>query len=331
MAVARLRRYRTAKLLAMTIWCNAELSEAAWAELRDGTSGHRLVAAEGATSNLAAGGRSETLAEADVAFGQPDPDQVIALPSIRWVHITSAGYTRYDTPEFREAISSREGAFTNSSSVYDDPCAQHLLAFMLATSRRLPQAWEAQRTGTWDFPAIRPRTRVLRDDLVLIVGQGAIGRRLTELLTPFGVRVVGLRRRPSGEERSIEELEEWLPKADHVVNILPASSSTGGFFGAARFAAMKPGSAFYNVGRGTTVDQAALIDALTSGRLTSAYLDVTDPEPLPSDHPLWRAPNCFITPHVAGGLQEETQELVRHFLRNLRRLEAGEPLTDRVA
>jgi phosphoglycerate dehydrogenase-like enzyme len=94
------------------------------------------------------------------------------------------------------------------------------------------------------------------------------------------------------------------------------------------FAAMKPGAVFYNVGRGTTVNQAALIAALESGQVGAAYLDVTEPEPLPPDHPLWAAPNCFITPHVAGGHQDEDAHLVRHFVSNLRRFEAGEPLVD---
>jgi phosphoglycerate dehydrogenase-like enzyme len=94
--------------------------------------------------------------------------------------------------------------------------------------------------------------------------------------------------------------------------------------------AMKPGAIFYNIGRGTTVDQAALAEALGSGRLSAAYLDVTDPEPLPPEHPLWTTPNCVITPHTAGGHSDEWDRLVDHFLANLRRHEAAEPLLDRV-
>ena len=93
---------------------------------------------------------------------------------------------------------------------------------------------------------------------------------------------------------------------------------------------MQPGALFYNVGRGTTVDQTALINHLTSGHLGVAYLDVMDPEPLPSDHPLWVTPNCFITPHTAGGHLHEDVSLVVHFLENLRRWEQGEPLLDRI-
>ena len=87
---------------------------------------------------------------------------------------------------------------------------------------------------------------------------------------------------------------------------------------------------FYNIGRGTTVDQSALLDALHTGKLSAAYLDVTNPEPLPPDHPLWSAPNCYITPHTAGGHHDEFERLARHFIDNLRRFERGEELVDRI-
>ena len=99
---------------------------------------------------------------------------------------------------------------------------------------------------------------------------------------------------------------------------------------AAKFAAMKRGAIFYNIGRGGTVDQGALLDALKSGRVRCAYLDVTDPEPLPPEHPLWAQPNCFITPHTAGGAVDEFDRLAQHFLANLRAFEAGATLTNRV-
>ena len=93
---------------------------------------------------------------------------------------------------------------------------------------------------------------------------------------------------------------------------------------------MRNGAVFYNIGRGTTVDQEALSDALRSGRLSAAYLDVTDPEPLPSEHPLWAMPNCFITPHTAGGHMDENEALVSHFLENLRFFVSGSPLINRI-
>jgi phosphoglycerate dehydrogenase-like enzyme len=111
---------------------------------------------------------------------------------------------------------------------------------------------------------------------------------------------------------------------------LPESASTRRFFDSERFGQFKPGARYYNIGRGPTTDQEALRTALTSGRLAAAYLDVTDPEPLPPDHPLWSLPNCYITPHTGGGHVTEPIRTVQHFIDNLRRYERGEPLVDRV-
>jgi phosphoglycerate dehydrogenase-like enzyme len=122
-----------------------------------------------------------------------------------------------------------------------------------------------------------------------------------------------------------------LAAADHVVNILPDSPATTGWMSAARFAQMKPGARFYNIGRGTTVDQTALMAALESGRLGAAYLDVMDPEPLPPSHPLWDAKNCFITCHIGGGTRDQDENLARHFLVNLDAfVREGAPRTDRI-
>jgi phosphoglycerate dehydrogenase-like enzyme len=121
-----------------------------------------------------------------------------------------------------------------------------------------------------------------------------------------------------------------LPQADQIINILPSSDATQHFFGIERLERAKPGAVFHNIGRGTTVDQTALRKCLESGRLGAAYLDVTDPEPLPKGDPLWTAPNCYITPHTAGGTFDEFDRVVQHFLDNLARFEAGQELRDRV-
>ena len=128
----------------------------------------------------------------------------------------------------------------------------------------------------------------------------------------------------------IDQLDVWLPNADHVINILPAAPGTSGMFTAEQFSRMKRGAIFYNVGRGDTVDQQALCDALESGQIGAAYLDVTTPEPLPPDHRLWKAPNCWITPHIAGGHREEARVNVEHFVANFARFVRGEALVDRI-
>jgi phosphoglycerate dehydrogenase-like enzyme len=130
----------------LTIWCNAHLPPAEAEHLRRSADPHRLVLAGGGpTSNLQPGGPDPALATADVALGQPDPQQLIDSPIVKWVHLTSAGYTRYDTEPFRQAIRARGGTLTNSSSVYDAPCAEHALAMVLALARQLPQCLDDQR------------------------------------------------------------------------------------------------------------------------------------------------------------------------------------------
>jgi phosphoglycerate dehydrogenase-like enzyme len=154
------------------------------------------------------------------------------------------------------------------------------------------------------------------------------------MLRPFDMNVIAYRRKARGDEEvpvvTDDRLGDVLAGADHVVDILPDSVETRHFFARPQFTQIKPGAIFYNIGRGATVDQDALLQALRSGRIAAAWLDVTEPEPLPDDHPLWGESNCFITPHIAGGHVDETKSLVLHFLRNFERFVRGEELVDRV-
>jgi phosphoglycerate dehydrogenase-like enzyme len=284
---------------------------------------------------LAAGGADPALPQADVAFGQPDAAQCLTVPRLRWVEVTTAGYTRYDTPEFRENFRARGAAFTNVSTVFADPCAQHVLAMMLALGRRLLPSYRDQLGDRlWDYEQRRYDSRLLTGQTVLMLGFGAIGRRLAELLAPFQMNLIAVRRSVRSERgvRIIpeESVSSALGEADHVVNILPDNASTRNYVNARRLACVKPGARFYNVGRGTTVDERALLEALQSGRLGAAYLDVLETEPLPPRHALWDAPNCFITPHTGGGHHDQDERIVDHFLKNLAAFTRGEPLVDRV-
>jgi phosphoglycerate dehydrogenase-like enzyme len=274
------------------------------------------------------------LDQAQVACGQPDVEACLASPQLRWVHLISAGWDRFAAQRAR--FEARGIYITNSSSVYSEPCAQHALSFMLADARQLTRSARHQNTDqAWTQWSTRKDCALLGPQAtVALVGFGSIAQRLAELLTPFRPRLLGVRRKPTGHEPiptiAIGELAERLPEIDHVVSILPGGAETRHYFDARLFERMKFGTAFYNIGRGSTVDQGALIAALESSRLRAAYLDVTEPEPLPPEHPLWRAPNCFITPHSAGGSHDESERLERHFVDNLARYVKGEPLVDRV-
>jgi phosphoglycerate dehydrogenase-like enzyme len=319
----------------LTIWCNNDFGPDDQREmslLTNGVGEHRLLMfGENDSSNEA----NSALQAADVAFGYPAPETVLPSTNLRWIQLNSAGYTSYDHEEIKDELTRQNVIVTNSSAVFDEPCAQHLLAMIMSLARQLPSALDAQRGDrTWKMDALRPASRLLNGQTVLMLGFGAVARRLVELLTPLQMKLIAVRRHVSGDEpievAGLSKVDELLTQADHVVNILPANDQTRHFLNAARLGSLKPGAIVYNIGRGATLDQSALEKELRSGRIAAAYLDVTDPEPLPADHTLWTTPNCFITPHSGGGHSDEKERQVNHFLNNLRRFERGEDLINRV-
>lgn len=321
--------------MALTIHVDTAFPPEAEAALARGLADHAVVRSSRPTaSNLVAVEDAGPI-DADVAFGQPSPRALAASPRLRWVHLTSAGYTRYAETAVRDDLARLGIALTTSSSVYAEPCAAHAMALVLALMRQLPAAMRDQ-VGPREWPAadLRRRSRVLAGSVVLLLGFGAIGRRLVELLSPWGCDLVCFRSRVRGDEpvRAVDAsgIDAELARADVVISSLPEDRGTIGLLDHTRIAAMKAGAIFVNVGRGTTVDQHALQAALANGRLGGVGLDVTDPEPLPAGDPLWTEPGCVITPHTAGGRFDEHTRLVAHFLQNLGRFERGDALVDRV-
>ena len=322
---------------AFTIWCNNGFSPGQESErdmLIQGVGAHRLLMFEG-DDDGSAGESREVLQFAEIAFGHPNAQTGSQSEKLLWIHLDSAGYTSFDHANIKQSLTQRGVALTNSSAVYDEPCAQHLLAMILALARQLPAALDVQRGNrSWPMQALRSRARLLNDQTVLILGFGAIARRLVELLRPLEMNLIAVRREIRGDESvpvmKTSDVDELLPRAHHVVNILPANQDTNNFLNAERLANLKPGAIVYNIGRGTTLDQDALLRELRAGRIAAAYLDVTEPEPLPPDHPLWETPNCFITPHIGGGHENEKERQVKHFLDNLRRFEKGDALRNRI-
>lgn len=318
------------------IFSDSPLNETAARILREGVAPHEMIFPQKRLSSVLAQPEPDpSFPRADIAFGQPDIKSIERSERLKWIQVSSAGFTRYDTPEFRSLVAERGLIVTNSSSVYAAACAEHVFAFMLAQSRRLPQALRSHAAnGSPEFARLRQESVSLRGQNLLILGFGAIASELVKLLAPFEMHVTALRRRPRGDEGipvvTLEGLPAALAAADHVINILPDNAASQNFVQAERLMQIKSGAIFYNIGRGTTVHQPALVDALSSGHLAAAWLDVTDPEPLPADHPLRAEENCFITPHTAGGHANESETLVRHFLENFERYLAGAPLLDRI-
>ena len=317
------------------IWTNVSLAETELDLLQAETKSHQLIVADAGPHVLAENSGDPQLASATIVFGQPGAEDILKSKSLRWLHVSSAGYTRYDRKDLFDHFLANKIAFTNSSSVFSEPCAEHALSVLLAQGRQLyPSYLDQLKNREWQQNERRAASSLLSEQTILIVGFGAIGQRLAEFLKPFGSTLFGFRRRPQPSPgvtvRALEELGATLPAADHVLNFLPENAGTIRFFDKDKFAGCKPGACYYSLGRGTTTDQIALIDALKSGHIRAAYLDVSDPEPLPPDHPLWFVPNCYITPHSSGGHYNESLRLTNHFLVNLRRFDSDEPLIDRV-
>ena len=247
-------------------------------------------------------------------------------PNLRWLHTFSAGV---DSPVFAEFV--RRGArLTNSSGSSSRPIAQTVALMILALSRDMPAWLRAQQRHEW-----QPHTGVEVEGANLaVIGMGPIGEETARLGQAFGMNVIGCRRTVSGSEpcetRTFDALPELLAWADYVVLALPLTDDTAGLIGADQLASMKPTARLINVGRGGLVDEPALIDALQSGRLGGAGLDVFAVEPLPSDSPLWDMPNVIVTPHNSGSTELANERAVEIFVDNLGRLVRDESLRNEV-
>ncbi len=212
--------------------------------------------------------------------------------------------------------------------------AEWVVAAILAHFQHLPRYWDAQAAGRWLAPASRRRldddpwvARELLGSRVLIVGEGAVGRAVRQRLEPFGAAVTGITYRPRPGTEPVDALHRLLPTADVAVVLAPLTSATRRLVDADFLGRLPDGALVVNASRGGLVDQDALLAELTSRRLEGA-LDVTDPEPLPPDHALWRAPGCTITPHVAGRSRHRDHRIYRFIGDQLRRWLAGQPLAN---
>jgi phosphoglycerate dehydrogenase-like enzyme len=243
-------------------------------------------------------------------------------PGVEVVQLLSAGYD--------DVLAQLPAGVTlaNAAGVHDASTAELALALALASLRGLPAFVGAQREGRWLTPGTLP---ALADKRVLVLGYGSVGRAVVQRLLPFEVEVTAVASRTrDGDElvpavHGVDELPGLLPQHDVVIVIVPLSEATRGLVDATFLAAMPDGALLVNVARGPVVDTDALLAETSSGRLLAA-LDVTDPEPLPPDHPLWASPGVLISPHVGGATSAFRPRAVRLLREQLRAYAAGEPL-----
>ncbi|TML81761.1 MAG: D-2-hydroxyacid dehydrogenase [Actinobacteria bacterium] len=259
------------------------------------------------------------------SYDRPFEEIVADMPSLRWIHSTSAGIDALHSPE----IEARGLLLTSSAGVYAPAMAEYAITAMVLLARGWSTWLESQRERCW--PDRSSSGTNLRGKVLGIVGYGGVGRRLALAAKALGMTVLATRRTPlvtSAEPLDVllppEALSRLLADSDFVVVSASLNSSTKGLIGDRELRTMKQGAFLINLSRGALIDQDALVQALTDRRIGGAVIDVANPEPLPSDSPLWNAPNLWITPHVAGDTVEGRQAAIDLLCENLRFYVRGE-------
>jgi phosphoglycerate dehydrogenase-like enzyme len=267
------------------------------------------------------------LPELEVAFGGLSRAHYAQATGLKWLQTAGAGVDGLLTEELRAG----ELIVTNASGIHAEPIAEHMFGMLLMITRRLGEAWDQQKTRQWRGYDFGSRVEILSGKTLGVLGVGAIGGHAARIGRAFGMKVVGLRR--SGQPHQYVErmfrpnqVTEFFRECDVVMSTLPLTEKTRYFVSRAELTAMKKGGIFINTGRGETVHTDSLMEVMQRGYLRAALLDVTDPEPLPEDHPLWTTPNVYITPHYSGSHPGYQQRAGKIFLENLRRYLAGETL-----
>lgn len=270
------------------------------------------------------------LSGTEVFMGWPSEAMLAAMPKLRWVQLPSAGADGFvGKPGFPDHV-----ALTTASGVFGIAGAEHALALLLATARKVRE--HVSRTVERRWGKHEASVEIF-ESTIAVFGLGDIGMETARRLSCLGARVIGVKRTPSdsvpewlSELKTIDSASDIVARCDAVVLVMPGTEETKGMFDAAMIGRMKEGSILVNVGRGSAVDQRALVDALESGHLFGAGLDVTDPEPLPADDPLWAAPNLIIASHSMNIFDRKDERRFSLLLENVQRFVDGKTLSNLV-
>ena len=268
------------------------------------------------------------LEEVEIATGWFPHDLVTRAPGLRWLQQWGAGV---DWLLRQPEVMHLDFILTNASGVHAIPISEQIMAYLLAFARQLPAAVRAQERGAWQKTS-RDDVFELAGKTMLLIGVGAIGERTAAIASALGVRVLGIRRDPARGAPGVaamyapDRLLDLLPEADFVVLTAPLNRATRGMIGERELRAMKDTAYLVNIGRGGTIQEQVLIQALREGWIAGAGLDVFAEEPLPATSPLWAMENVIVTAHYAGMTPHYDERALAIFLDNLRRYRAGEPL-----
>lgn len=271
-------------------------------------------------------GLTSQVADADAIFGTISPQLLQAAKKLKWVQIYSAGAETYLSPEFKNS----SVTLTNCKIVQGPNIADHALALLLALARDLHQIIPDRKNEEWRRGTYNPIE--LRGKTALVIGVGGIGSQIAQRAHAFGMTVIGVDPKEIPLNPYIsktvfpDRLDTVIPQADVIFVSAPHTPQSEGMIGAKQFELMKKGAYFIAVSRGKLYDTNALVKALDSRRLSGAGLDVTNPEPLPKGHPLWKFENVIITPHIAGQSDSVQGRKMELFKENIARFDKGEPL-----
>ncbi|GAB7011560.1 D-2-hydroxyacid dehydrogenase [Halorubrum trueperi] len=268
--------------------------------------------------------RRRFVREATVIAGKRfSVDDVEAAQNLRLFACNAAGVDHLPL----EALADRDVAVTNASGVHGPNIAEHVLGWILAFARRLDEGWRRQRRREWRrFQSFTE----LAGSTVAVVGLGSIGEAIVDRLAGFDVSTIGVRHTvskggPTDEVVGYDDLPEVLPRTDVLVLACPLTDATAGLIGETELDALPTDAVVVNISRGGVIDTPALVDAIRANAIHGAALDVTDPEPLPSDHDLWGFENVFLTPHVSGHTPKYWERLADILVENVERVdETGE-------
>jgi len=274
---------------------------------------------------------AQDVADATAIIGRLPQKLIPEAKNLEYLQLCSAGADAYLAP----GLLPESVALCNATGAYGHAVSEHLFAGVLSVVKKLHLYRATQRDHFWGSHG---SVRAVEDLTVLVIGPGDIGGRFAQLMRMMGAKIICVRRtvaeKPdfADEVYTVDALNDVLPRADVVAMAVPGSASTYHMIGAAQFAVMKRGVILGNVGRGNAIDPKALCDAIDRGIVEAAFLDVTEPEPLPDNDPLWDKPEVFITPHVAGGfhMRQTDTYLGRIIAENITHYLAGEPLTNLV-
>ena len=267
------------------------------------------------------------LAETEVMFGFVPPENVTArAPKLKWFQVTSAGVDRHQGTE----IWNSQVTLTGVSGIHATPIGEFVMGLMLMFAKQTPLSFKMMQTREWQ----RYLSGTLRGKTVGIIGLGHIGGEVARLSQAFGMKVVATRRSSKAGDKAKNvdlllpnsRMKELLGQSDYVVLTLPLTPETTHIIGEAELKAMKPTAYIMNIGRGSLIDQDALIKALAEKRIAGAGLDVTVPEPLPKDNRLWDFDNVILSPHISGGMEDYMLRATELFCENLKRYIAGKKL-----